>query len=131
MKPAIDFWSKLGAADPKGDKKKKEVYMACNMNLAYAYYYGDQLEKSKAHAQKVDKAYDGKLKVAKKFIEEVDAQIALMKLHGINSMHYKRDLSNSLAPSDVKKLNKELETLEEDNTSITGSVTKGGKIITG
>ena len=54
-----------------------------------------------------------------------------MELHGINSMHYIRDLSNAKAPAKVKEFEEEKEELESANNSLAGAITLNGKEVKG
>jgi len=100
---ALAFYESEAAKDPGDDKKLKRVFLASNYNLALMSFYFGDLEKSVEHANKV-LAIDKKHKKSKRLIENVQKVKKKMELHGINSMRYVRDLSNTNAPSVTKAL---------------------------
>lgn len=125
LESCISFWETHASKHPGSDKDLQEVYLACNANLAYVYYYLDQFDKAEAYAKNVLKV-DEKNKRAEQFLEMMTKSKDRMDLHQIYTTHYKRDLSKALPPSKVKELEEAKEELEAANNSMTGYVVMEG-----
>ncbi len=130
LQPAMDFWKEQGDFDPKGDKKQKRVFRAANFNIALVSYYLDDLDTAKKYAEMVLKS-EKKDRRSSDMIAAVEKMKKKMEYHGINSMHYVRDLSNAKAPAKVKAFEEEKEELESANNSLSGSITINGEEIKG
>jgi len=130
LQPAIDFWKKVAEETPSGDKKLKRVYKAANHNLAVVHYYLDDFDAAIKYAEAVI-ASEGKDGRAKGLIKKIKASQKLMKFHGVNTMHYVRDVANALAPAKVQALEELKEEIAENNNTVKGSIFINGEKITG
>ena len=129
LQPAMDFWKKTGEIKPS-DKKAKRVYRAANYNYALVSYFLGDLETAKEYADKVMKS-EGKDRKSKILLKDIETTQKKMDFHGINTMHYVRDLSGAKAPAKVKEFEEEKEELEADNNSVGAVLVMGGKEIKG
>lgn len=130
LKPAMKFWVEQADRDLGGDKKLKRIYKAANYNLALVNYYLNNMDAAKMYANNVIKS-EGKDKKSKNLLSKIAKTEKLMALHGINTMHYKRDLSNAMGPAKVKEFEDEKEELAAANNSSAGTLTMDGKQIEG
>lgn len=121
LESCISLWESHANKMPGSDKDLQEVFLACNANLAYVYYYLDQLDKAETHAKKILQV-DEKNKRAEQFLEQLNKTKGRMDLHQIYTMHYSRDLSKALPPTKVKELEEAKEELEAANNSMTGYI---------
>ena len=129
LQPAMDFWKKTG--DMKADDKKaKRVYRAANYNYALVSYFLGDLESAKKYAKKVAKS-EGKDRKSNILLKDIEATQKKMDFHGINTMHYVRDISGAKAPAKVKAFEEEKEELEADNNTVAAVLVMGGKEIKG
>ncbi len=128
---ALAFYEKEAEKDFKDDKKLSRLFEASNYNAALLNFYLDDFEKTVRYANRVIAAEDGKHKKSSDLIERVQAINKLMELHGVNTLHYSRDVSNALAPAAMKALEMEQEALENANDILTGSITLNGETIEG
>jgi len=129
LQPALDFWQKTGEIKPS-DKKAERVYRAANYNYALVSYFLGDLEGAKEYANKVMKS-EGKDRKSKLLIKDIEATQKKMDFHGINTMHYVRDLSGAKAPAKVKAFEEEKEELEADNNTVAAVLVMGGNEIKG
>ena len=129
MQNAIDLWKKYSEQNPGDDKDLIEVYIACNSNLANTYYYLDQIELAEKHAKRILSV--DKDKRTSRLLEDIAVTKERMALHGINTMHYERDIANAVPPSKVKEVAEEIEELQEDNNSIAGKIVRNGETVDG
>lgn len=129
LQPALDFWKKTGEIKPT-DKKSKKVYRAANYNYALVSYFFGDLETAKEYANMVLKS-EGKDRKSSILLKDIEATQKKMDFHGINSMHYVRDLSGAKAPAKVKAFEEEKEELEADNNTVTAVLVMGGNEIKG
>jgi tetratricopeptide (TPR) repeat protein len=130
MAPYLEIWAKQGSINPKGDKKLKRIYQAANYNLAITYFYLDEFDNAKQHAELVIKSEE-KDKRCERLLERIEKTKKLMELHGVHTLHYERDLSDAMAPKQVKAFEEEKEELEADNNSLGGTITMNGEQING
>lgn len=128
---ALAFYEKEAAQDAKGDKKMARVFEASNYNMALLSFYLGDFEEAVRYANRVIANEGGKHKKASTIIERVQATQKLMELHGINSMHYSRDLTNAMAPSATKALELAKEEVAKSNDMLTGTITLNGEAISG
>lgn len=128
---ALAFYEKEAEIDPKGDKKLLKVFEAANYNAALLYFYLDDFEKAVRYANRVIASEGGKHKKSTDLIERIQKEKKLMEMHGINTLHYARDLSNALPPSAIKALEKAQEQLESENNLLRGVVVINGERIEG
>ncbi|MEM1123067.1 MAG: hypothetical protein AAGJ18_21675, partial [Bacteroidota bacterium] len=130
LRPAIDFWKKVADETPADDKKLKRVYKAANHNLAVVHYYLDDFDAATQYAEAVI-ASEGKDGRAKGLLKKIKASQALMELHGVNTMHYVRNVADAIAPAKVKALEEMKEEIAENNNTATGYIYINGEKITG
>ncbi len=119
---ALAFYEKEAEIDPKGDKKLLKVFEAANYNAALLHFYLDDFEKTVRYANRVIASEGGKHKKSSDLIERVQKEKKIMEMHGINTLHYNRDLSKAMAPSAIKALEKAQEQLESENNLLRGVV---------
>jgi hypothetical protein len=130
LSDVISFWEKEGSKNPGGDKKMKDVFKAANTNLAYIYYYLDDFDNARKHAQLVIKS-EGKDRDCKKLLDDIEADEIKMQLHQIYSKHYYRDLSTALAPTEIEALESEQAEISDENNMSSGSIILNGEKIIG
>ena len=128
---ALAFYEKTAEIDPKGDKKLSRVFEAANYNVALLSFYLDDFEKAVKYANRVIAQEDGKHKKSGDLIERVQKVKQLMDLHGVNTLHFARDLTNAMAPSALKALEKEQAELESKNNLLEGTITVNGETVPG
>lgn len=129
LQPAMDFWKKTGEIKPS-DKKSKRVYRAANYNYALVSYFFGDLETAKEYANMVLKS-EGKDRKSKILLKDIEVAQKKMDFHGVNTMHFVRDLSGAKAPGKVKAFEEEKEELEADNNTVTAVLVMGGNEIKG
>jgi hypothetical protein len=128
---ALAFYEKEAEIDPKGDKKLLKVFEAANYNAALLNFYLDDFEKAVRYANRVIASEGGKHKKSSDLIERIQKEKKLMEMHGINTLHYGRDLSKAIAPAAIKALEKAQEQLESENNLLRGVVVINGEAIEG
>ncbi|MEZ4955876.1 MAG: hypothetical protein R2825_20120 [Saprospiraceae bacterium] len=127
---ALAFYEKTAQIEPKGDKKLERVFEAANYNAALLNYYLGNFEAAVRYSNRVI-AQEGKHKRSSDIIEKSQASKALMDLHGIQTMHYERDLSNAMAPAAIKAIELEEEELADENNLLEGSIILNGEKVVG
>ena len=130
LTPSIEFYQKQAAKNPRGDKKLKRIYRAANYNLAIIYFYTDQFDKTLEHCENVivSEKKDAK---SKRLMDKVAKQRLRMETHGINTLHYYRDVESALPPNKIEALEAEREEIMEESITTQGIVRKGRDIIVG
>ncbi|HRD81172.1 MAG TPA: hypothetical protein PK198_03330 [Saprospiraceae bacterium] len=129
--PALAFYEKEAEIDAKGDKKLLKVFEAANYNAALLNFYLDDFEKAVRYANRVIASEGGKHRKSSDLIERVQKTKQLMDMHGVNTLHYARDLSNAIPPAAMKALEKAQEQLESDNNLLRGVIVIKGETIEG
>lgn len=126
----IKFWKEQAKIDPKGDKKLMRIHEAANYNLAVVHYYLDELDEAKSYAYEVLQSVE-KDRKSKNLIEKISRVSKTMAVQNVYTLHYERDLSAAVGPTEVTAFEQEKEELAEANHSIAGTITKNGKQIEG
>lgn len=130
---ALEFWTEQAGIDHKNDKKQMRIFEAANYNLAVAYFYLDELDKAESYLLEITDL-DSKDRKAKKLLTKIDQTKRLMDIHGINTLHHIRDLSNALPPAQVaayEKQQKEAAKEAAAQKSIEATLMLKGEQITG
>jgi tetratricopeptide (TPR) repeat protein len=130
LEECIKLWTRFSEKNPGSDKDLQEVYLACNANLAYTYFYLDNLDESEKHLKRII-AVGEKEKKAERLLERIGKIRTQMNFHNIHTMHYSRDLANALPPSKVKALEEEKEQLAADNNSLPGYMVMKADTVSG
>lgn len=128
---ALAFYEGEADKDAPSDKKLKRVFKAANYNAAILNFYMDDFEKAVHYANRVIANDDGKHKPAEKLIERVQEIKSKMEVHGVNTMHYSRDVADAVPPSVLKAIELEMEEMEEDNDLLEGTIVVDGKEVKG
>jgi len=130
LNPAMEFYEKYAAKDPRGDKKLKRIYKAANYNLAVLNFAIDQFEDAKTYARNVIKS-EGKDRRSNNLIESIEKWEKKMEKFDIETIHFERDLSDALPPSTIAALEAEKKEIEANSTTTKGVVFMGKKEISG
>lgn len=130
LTPAMEFYKKHANVRAGTDKKKKRIFRAANYNLALLSFYTDQYDDARMYADRVivSEGRDGK---SKGLLKDLEKQLERGKLNGKMTLHYHRDLSNVMAPSDIANLEAQKEEIMEDNNVTDGTVFIGNTEIKG
>ncbi|GLR18773.1 hypothetical protein [Portibacter lacus] len=113
LEPAIRFYKQMASKDPRGDKKKKRIYKAANLNLSTIYYYLEDMASSIEYAELSLKAM-GKDSRSSNRISKAERTLERMRDIGVSTIYYERDLSNALPPGAIANQEAENERLLED-----------------
>lgn len=127
---AMEFWKKTGEKKPGTDKKAKKVYQAANYNYALMSYYTDDMDSAETYANMVLQSEE-KDRRASDLLKRIQTAKDRMALHGVNTMHFTRDVSNAMAPSKVKEFEEIQEEIEEENNTSGGTITINGSKMEG
>ena len=130
LEAPIAFWERESEKKPNGDKKLQRLYQAANYNLAVVNFYLDDFDATNKYAINVinEEGKDGR---SERLMKRISDRKEGMKLHGLESSRYCRDVSNAMGPGEVSALEEEKEEIKAENNTTAGSIVFDGKSIEG
>ncbi len=126
----VEFWKSQSKDNYTKDKKMSRIYIAANRNLALIAFASDQFDLAKEYADRV-LAVDPKDKTCKRLLEWQNALLKRMEPHNLFTLHYKRDLENAVAPSEVAALEEHVEELQDENDATDAIAVVNGQEVKG